>query len=97
VFAHAPVIFPAILGRPLIYRPRFYVHVAVLHASLVFRVVGDLSEDFGRWRVWGGLGNAVALVLFAVNVGLSIMLAHRTNRSVRVERPDTRVAGPIGT
>lgn len=67
VFAHAPVIVPAVLGVPLEYRPAFYVHAAVLHASLILRVVGDLVESLGRWRVWGGLLNAAALLLFVVN------------------------------
>ncbi len=78
VFAHAPVIFPAILGRPLIYAPRFYLHLVVLHASLVLRVIGDLNDNLGRWRVWGGLLNAVALLLFVVNVARSIAVARRT-------------------
>jgi hypothetical protein len=85
VFAHAPVIFPAILGRPLMYAPRFYVHVAVLHASLVLRIVGDLNDDFGRWRAWGGLLNAAALALFVVNVGRSVAAARRTMLLVRTE------------
>jgi len=72
VFAHAPVIFPAVLGVPLEYRPAFYVHAAVLHGSLVLRVVGDLVDSLGRWRVWGGLFNAVALLLFLLNTGWSI-------------------------
>lgn len=94
VFAHAPVIFPAILGRPLIYGPRFYAHVVVLHASLMLRVVGDLSEDLGRWRVWGGLLNAVALVVFAVNVGRSIMLARRAPAQVRVDGSRSSIMEP---
>ena len=52
VFAHAPVIFPAILGVPLRYRSTFYVHVALLHASLSLRLTGDLVDDLARWRVW---------------------------------------------
>jgi hypothetical protein len=72
VFAHAPVIFPAILGRPLLYAQRFDAHLLVLHASLVVRIVGDLSDDLARWRVWGGLLNAVALALFVGNVGRSV-------------------------
>jgi hypothetical protein len=69
VFAHAPVIFPAVLGRPLRFRPRFYVPLGVLHASVLVRVTGDLVDTLGRWRVWGGLLNAVALAVFVVNVG----------------------------
>jgi hypothetical protein len=74
VFAHAPVIAPAILGLPLEYRPAFYLHVGALHISLILRVVGDLVESLGRWRVWGGLLNAVALLLFMFNTGRSIAL-----------------------
>ena len=72
VFAHAPVIFPAVLGVPLDYRPAFYLHVGVLHVSLILRVVGDLVESLGRWRVWGGALNAAALLLFMFNSGRSM-------------------------
>jgi len=74
VFAHAPVIFPAVLGLSLPYRPSFYLHVGVLHTSLILRVVGDLVDSLGRWRVWGGLLNAAALLLFLINTGRSMAL-----------------------
>jgi hypothetical protein len=73
VFAHAPVIFPAVLGRPLAYRPAFYLHVAALHLSLVVRVIGDFVDALGRWRVWGGMLNAVALLLFLANTGHALL------------------------
>ena len=50
VFAHAPVIFPAVLGRPLSYRPAFYLHVGVLHASLI------LPSPAISSTAWGGGG-----------------------------------------
>ena len=81
VFAHAPVIFPAVLGLPLPYRPSFYLHVGVLHLSLIVRVVGDLVDVLGRWRGWGGLLNAVALLLFMVNTGRSMALGGRGGES----------------
>jgi hypothetical protein len=31
------------------------------------RVVGDLVDVLGRWRVWGGLLSAIALSLFVLN------------------------------
>jgi hypothetical protein len=74
VFAHAPVIFPEVLGLPLEYHPAFYLHVGVLHISLILRVVGDLVDSLGRWRVWGGLLNAAALLLFMFNTGRSMVL-----------------------
>jgi hypothetical protein len=77
VFAHAPVIVPAVLGRPLAYSPWFYLHVIVLHASLVLRVIGDLLEALGRWRVWGGMLNALALLLFVVNTGRALAIRRK--------------------
>jgi hypothetical protein len=73
VFAHAPVIVPAVLGLPLEYRPTFYLHVGILHLSLIVRIVGDLFDVLGRWRGWGGLLNAVALLLFMLNTGRSMV------------------------
>ena len=44
IMAHAPVILPAVLRRPLPYRPIMYLPVALLHASLVLRILfGDAS------------------------------------------------------
>lgn len=89
VFAHAPVIFPAVLGRPLPFHPRFYLHVSVLHLSVFVRVTGDLVDSLGRWRVWGGMLNAAALALFVANVALSIMAAAR---AAKREAPDESAA-----
>ena len=51
VFGHAPIILPAVLGTPLPYRPRFYVHLGLLHAGLLLRIVaGDLFGVDGAWR-----------------------------------------------
>jgi hypothetical protein len=82
VFAHAPLIFPAILGLPLAYRRSFYLHVGVLHVSLILRVVGDLVEELGRWRSWGGLLNAAALLLFMFNTGRSMALGGIRGESI---------------
>ena len=82
VFAHAPIIFPAVLGAPLPYRQSFYLHVGVLHVSLVVRVVGDLVDVLGRWRGWGGLLNAIALLLFMFNTGRSMALGGMRGESL---------------
>lgn len=63
IFGHAPVIFPAVLGREIRYGAHFYGHVLLLHASLALRVAADL----GGWadvRRWGGMLNGIALLLF---------------------------------
>ena len=77
VFVHAPLVFPTILGLPLPYRPAFYAHLALLHVSLVLRVMGDLVPEFTMLRAWGALLNAVAIVLFVANTVRSALLASR--------------------
>lgn len=72
IFAHAPLILPAVSGRPLPYRPAFYAHLALLHAGLLLRVAGDLASI--PWlRQWGGLINALALILFVANSALATL------------------------
>ena len=66
IFAHAPIIFPAVLGIGVAYRPAFYAHVALLHVSLLLRVAGDLAP-WPDARAWGGLLNGVAIVVFFAN------------------------------
>ena len=63
IFAHAPIVFPAVLGIPMVYSSRFYAPLVLLHLSLLLRVTGDLA---GWWqgRLWGGLLNAVVLLAF---------------------------------
>ena len=66
IFAHAPIILPTITGLPLPFQNCFYLHAGLLHASLLLRVAGDL----GRWlslQRWGGLLNALAVILFLLN------------------------------
>jgi hypothetical protein len=74
ILGHAPVVFPAVLGLPMAFRPTFYVPLVVLNATLLARVAGDL----GAWpsvRLWGGLGNAAALGLFLANTAHAVVSA----------------------
>lgn len=64
IFAHAPVIVPAVLGRQLPFRSRLYLPLALLHVSLVLRLLGgDAAGSRIAWQ-WGGVLNEVALLLF---------------------------------
>ncbi len=72
IIGHAPIVFPAVIGKPLPFRSAFYVHLAILHASVALRLTGDLVDALGRWRAWGGLLNALALLVFVVNSAWSI-------------------------
>ncbi len=72
VFAHAPVILPGVLRVAIPFRRVFYVHLALLHVTLAIRIAGDLAVSSEAER-WGGLLNAVAIVLFlAVTAGTAL-------------------------
>lgn len=71
IFGHAPVIFPAVLGRPLSYGAHFYGHTALLHAALALRIAADLAGWFDLRR-WGGMLNGIALLLFLIVTVLSL-------------------------
>jgi len=65
IFGHAPVIFPALLGRKMHFLNSFYVHLALLHFSLLLRLIGNFA--IFQLQVWGGLLNFFAILLFLVN------------------------------
>jgi len=66
VFAHAPIIFPAVTGFRIAFHPLFYLHLALLHASLLARVFADYAAD-PVLRMYAGAANAAAIVLFVFN------------------------------
>lgn len=63
MMGHAPVILPAIARIKLLFGPVFYVPLAVLHGSLLLRLLAGATDL--RWRADGALFNALALALFA--------------------------------
>ena len=70
ILAHAPLIVPVVLRRKLAYVPFFYVPLALLHLSLLWRFVPG-AADAGM-RAAAGVMNAAAIVLFAVTVVVAI-------------------------
>jgi hypothetical protein len=76
IFAHAPIIFPAVTLRPLPYRAAFYLHSALLHVSLGLRLGGDLTGSYPAYR-WGGLLNAITLLVFVGNSARAIASGRR--------------------
>jgi hypothetical protein len=77
VFGHAPIIFPAVLRVAVPYRASFYAPLALLHASLVVRLMGDAAGRFDLTRL-GGLLGALALAAF---IGNTIAAVARGRRS----------------
>ncbi len=63
VFGHAPIIFPAVLGLDIQYRSVFYLPLLLLHLSLLLRVGGEMA-GYGWARLWGGLINIFAVVIY---------------------------------
>ncbi len=66
IFGHAPIVFPSVLNRQMAYYSVSYIPLAVLHFSLLLRVIGDLL----LWipgRQWGAMLNVIALLLFLAN------------------------------
>ncbi|HEX6988923.1 MAG TPA: hypothetical protein VF282_05585 [Bacillota bacterium] len=76
IFGHAPIILPSVLGVQMAFSRAFYAHLILLHVSLVVRLAGDLLLKPGIAR-WGGLLNAVALVLFGFNTIRAVRAARR--------------------
>ena len=66
IMAHAPVILPAVLRKPLPYTSGFWLPAGLLHASLALRLgLGDGAGLNGAW-VTGGVLNVISILLFAV-------------------------------
>jgi hypothetical protein len=69
IMAHAPVILPAVLRRPMAYHPALLVPAALLHVSLVLRLwVGDALGVNAAWQVGGALNIAALLGFVGVVV-----------------------------
>ena len=70
IFGHAPVIFPAILGVPVVFHPAVYIWLAALQASLVLRLGAD-GLGWAAGRSWGAAGNGVAIAGFLLTMLVS--------------------------
>lgn len=79
IFGHAPIIFPAVLGLDIQYRPIFYTPLILLHLSLLVRTAGEMA-GFGWARLWGGLINVLAVLIY---MGMISPLWNRT-RTVKM-------------
>ncbi len=81
IFGHAPVIVPAVLRVRLPFARWFYAHVALLHVSLLIRVVlGDAARLTVWWQV-GGVGTELAVLAFLAVSATAVMRSRRHRRS----------------
>jgi hypothetical protein len=97
VFAHAPVIVPSVLGRPLPFRGYLYAPLVLLHASLILRLAGgDLAGSTVAWQ-WGGSLDATAILLFLAMAGGLVISSGRARRAEpRQDRPGGVAAADRG-
>jgi hypothetical protein len=80
IFAHAPIVFPAVIGRPLAFRRWFYLHVLLLHVALVWRIAGDLAGSFPAFHL-GGTLTVIAVMLFLGDSIAGIVIGRREARA----------------
>ncbi|QTE30976.1 hypothetical protein [Pengzhenrongella sicca] len=81
IFGHAPVIVPAVLRVRLPFRPWFYGHVALLHVSLLARVILGDAAGLTVWSRIGGVGTELAVLGFLAASVLAVRGARRAPRS----------------
>ncbi|MBX3060488.1 MAG: hypothetical protein KF770_28865 [Anaerolineae bacterium] len=79
IFAHALIIFPAITGWPVAYHAGFYMPALLLQASLLLRVAADWYMRNPALRQWGGLLNAIAILLFFGMVAVGLVRGRRSH------------------
>ncbi|WP_198668724.1 hypothetical protein [Homoserinimonas sp. OAct 916] len=93
IMAHAPVILPAVLRKPLPYRPILYLPVLLLNLSLVLRVIAGDGTDTPILVQWGGILNVVAVLLFVVLAAASVIIGvPAVVREPRITRHDADAA-----
>ena len=93
IFAHAPVIVPSVLGRPLPFRSYLYIPLVLLHVSLILRLAGgDWAGNTGAWQ-WGGSLNETAILLF---LAMAAALVTSSGRAARRAGKHTTGGGVTG-
>lgn len=86
VFAHAPVIFPALTSLDLPWRPIFYLPLALLHVSLAARLTSGAVESFELRAAAGATSAAAILLFFALMAGSAV--------TARLVSPQSAREGP---
>ena len=83
VFAHAPVIVPAVLGVPLPYHRVLYAPLGLLHAGLLLRMAADLAGEVSIWRWAGAIDEAAIVSFIALAAGLAVRARRAPARRTR--------------
>ncbi|MEO6942341.1 MAG: hypothetical protein ABI238_02570 [Terrimesophilobacter sp.] len=87
IMAHAPVILPAVLRKPLPYRWFLYIPVALMHVTLALRLLGgDAWGNVDALR-WGGSLNVIAILLFVILAITSAVMGSPASASLKRVAP----------
>jgi len=70
IFAHAPIILPAVTGIRVRYSSALYGPLILLHLSLVMRIAGDILEQ-SEPRIVSGFVTILALAAYAITLALA--------------------------
>lgn len=92
IFAHAPIIFPAILNLPIQYERIAYLPLCLLHFSLLVRISGDLLYA-PALRAWGGLLNGIAILAFLALTARSVLAGFQQSRARTARTPMPGIKG----
>ncbi len=80
VFGHAPIIFPAVIERPIDFNAFAYVPLVLLHFSVALRIIADLAGN-QMIRQAAGVWTGVAIVLYGVFVVSGLLRGRRRTAS----------------
>ena len=72
VFGHAPIIFPAILERPIVFGRLAWGPLVLLHISVAARILGDVLES-QQLRQGAGILTAVSIALYGVVIVIGLV------------------------
>ena len=88
IFAHGPIILPAVTGLPMHFTALFFLPLVALEGGLIVRIAADVAGAPGPRR-WAGMVQAIAIVAFFVLSALHTAVGVR-----RASRPSARVLQP---
>ncbi|WP_425953474.1 hypothetical protein [Xylanimonas sp. McL0601] len=77
ILAHAPVIVPAIIRRPMPYHPALWAVWGLLQTGLLIRVVAAVRSATGAWQTGGTLSVLALLAFLATTVTLVVTAGGR--------------------
>ncbi len=95
IFGHMPIILPAVLARAVAYSPLMYAPLLLLNLSLALRLAGDLWLGLGV-RQWGGILNAIAILMFLFMTAYGLAAASRTPGTNSLVKKPARDSSPAG-